>query len=508
MKNWTITRRITLGGLLLLATLSSVVVFSLLGLGALDRRIDSIQQHVLPGVSAIGIANSNFMNCYSALLIAKETKDEAARLGLVDKANTHLGLAKQQLEIYAAAIESPEDRANFDELLRRLDRYIQVRTQYVELLRGGKLGEATAFVGTTLEPYNAKMREFFDTMIRWNAATGHTHAAEMSAVSKRTMRGDLALSAVGIIVCLGAGFLIIRSVKQALGSVSTRLTEVTGQISGAATQVASASDTLAGGFSEQASSLEETSASLEELASMTKQNSEASLNAKHLSSENRASADQGFAQMEQMRSAMGEIKTSSHDIAKIIKTIDEIAFQTNILALNAAVEAARAGEAGAGFAVVAEEVRALAQRSALAARETAEKIADAISKSDRGVQISETVAGVLHRIMDKTREVDGLVGSIAGASREQSDGISQLNVAVGQMDRVTQANAGSSEETAEAARGLAQQVETLDAAVAELQKFAGQAVLTAVKVGRVPSRPAPTAPRPRTLVRQEVAAVA
>ncbi|HVU16938.1 MAG TPA: methyl-accepting chemotaxis protein [Candidatus Didemnitutus sp.] len=497
MTHWTIGKRITAGGLLLLATLSGVVVFSLFGLRALDHRIESIQSHVLPGISAIGMANSSFMNCYSSLLIGKETKDEAARLQVVERANGHLAQAKEQLDIYNAAIESPEDRANFTELLHRLDDYLKVRAEYVTLLKEGKLAEATVFVTASLEPYNAKMRECFGTIIRWNANTGHEYAANMSAVSKRTMSGDIILSVIGLVLSLGCGFLLLRSVTRALVNLSGNLTAVSAQLSSSAAQVASASDALAQGSTEQAASLEETSASLEEMASITKQNSEGSLNAKKISSENRESADRGFAQMEQMRAAMGEIKASSHEIAKIIKTIDEIAFQTNILALNAAVEAARAGEAGAGFAVVAEEVRALAQRSAQAAKETAAKIEDAISKSDRGAQISEAVAGVLHQITDKTREVDGLVASIADASQEQSQGISQLNVAVGQMDKVTQDNASSAEETSSAAKELSLQAESLSAAVAELQKLAGQTHSTPIESATPPSVVRPTQPTPK-----------
>jgi len=174
-----------------------------------------------------------------------------------------------------------------------------------------------------------------------------------------------------------------------------------------------------------------------------------------------------------MNSAMDAIKTSSGNIAKIIKTIDEIAFQTNILALNAAVEAARAGEAGAGFAVVAEEVRALAQRSATAAKETADKIEDAINKSEHGAAISTKVAGSLNEIVDKARKVDGLVAEIAQASQEQSQGISQVLTAVGQMDKVTQGNAASAEEGAAAAEELSAQARMMDESVRELKDLIG-----------------------------------
>lgn len=236
-------------------------------------------------------------------------------------------------------------------------------------------------------------------------------------------------------------------------------------------EISSTSQALAEGASEQAASLEQTSASLEEMASMTKRNAEHSGKTNELVRQTRAAAEKGAADMEDMQSAMKAIKSSSDDIAKIIKTIDEIAFQTNILALNAAVEAARAGEAGLGFAVVAEEVRGLAQRSAQAAKETASRIQGAIEKTDQGAAISAKVASALADIVTRAREVDTLAAEVATASREQTEGISQVNIAVTEMDKVTQRNAASSEESASAAQELDAQAKSLKASVADLFKL-------------------------------------
>ena len=209
------------------------------------------------------------------------------------------------------------------------------------------------------------------------------------------------------------------------------------------------------------------------MAAMTKRNAENARQANDIAKEAREAANKGVGDMQTMAAAMEAIKVSSDDIAKIIKTIDEIAFQTNILALNAAVEAARAGEAGMGFAVVADEVRNLAQRSAQAAKETAGKIEGAITRTGQGVEISGKVGAVLNDIMTKVRQVDELVTEVAGASREQTDGITQINSAVGQMDKVTQSNAASAEETAAAAEELNSQAEIMKQSVAELLALVG-----------------------------------
>ncbi len=259
-----------------------------------------------------------------------------------------------------------------------------------------------------------------------------------------------------------------------LETLAKHLSDASETLTGSAGQVSSASQSLAEGASEQAASLEETSASLEEMSSMTQRNAGNAQHAKELAAQARAAADVGAGDMREMTAAVADIKSASDNIAKILKTIDEIAFQTNLLALNAAVEAARAGEAGMGFAVVADEVRNLAQRSAQAARETADKIADSVSKSERGVAISGKVASGLQEIVAKARQVDELVAEIAVASKEQSQGITQVNTAINQMDKVTQGNAANAEESASAAEELFAQTDTLRHAVGQLEQLLGK----------------------------------
>ena len=281
-------------------------------------------------------------------------------------------------------------------------------------------------------------------------------------------------------VSIGFAALAVALVTLNSGRIQRRLAEIVHQVAEGSQRVnesgnsvSSASQSLAEGASDQAASLEETSASLEEMSSMIKRNADNSTRANELAKQARRAAETGATDMQGMSQAMKDINVASDEIAKIIKTIDEIAFQTNILALNAAVEAARAGEAGMGFAVVADEVRNLAQRSAQAAKDTASKIEGAIDKITQGVGINVKVGQVLDEIVSKARQVDELVAEVATASEEQSRGITQVNLAVGQMDKITQSNAANAEESAAAAEELNGQAASLKDSVMELLQLVG-----------------------------------
>jgi len=296
---------------------------------------------------------------------------------------------------------------------------------------------------------------------------------------------------------------IARSITRPVQQAADRLGASAQQTSAASAQISHASQLLAQGATEQAASLEETSASLEEMSGMTRRNAESATKATELARAARESADLGSADIRAMDVAMSDIKTSSDDIAKIIKTIDEIAFQTNILALNAAVEAARAGEAGMGFAVVAEEVRALAQRSATAAKETAAKIEGSIAKTSQGVQISGKVSERLAQIVEKVRRVDELVAEVSTASREQSQGVGQISTAVAQMDQIVQTNAAGAEESASASEELNAQAAALEEAIGSLVKLIGGTRPSSASAAGDPpsSRRRAATVQPRTLPR-------
>jgi len=287
----------------------------------------------------------------------------------------------------------------------------------------------------------------------------------------------------------------INTVVQNLDNSMVQVSEAVGQVTGASSEISKGAQNLAEDSNKQASSLEEVSSSLEEMSSMTKQNAENSNKAKLLAAEARDAAQKGDESMKRMGEAIHQIKESSDNTAKIVKSIDDIAFQTNLLALNAAVEAARAGEAGKGFAVVAEEVRNLAMRSAEAAKNTADMIEESVKNADGGVKITEEVAKSLGQIIDRISKMNSLINEIAAASGEQAQGIEQVNKAVASMNQVTQSNAANSEESASAAEQLSSQAAELANMVSEFTLSVGQP-----RIGQIRQRNLPQAQRPRPVI--------
>ncbi len=252
--------------------------------------------------------------------------------------------------------------------------------------------------------------------------------------------------------------------RPVLASVEN-LSEGSDQVASASGQVSGSSQQLAEGAQEQAASVEEITSSLAEIKSTTEQNSQNAREADLLAKSADESAKIGYEHIIQLNKSMENINDSSRKISNIIKTIDEIAFQTNLLALNAAVEAARAGEHGLGFAVVAEEVRNLAQRSAEAARDTANIIESSIEEVKKGNEIAEETNKSFEDILDKVKKTGDIIGEIAIASKEQSGGINQLSEAMNQVDSVTQVMASSSEESAAASEQLSAQAANMQDSV-------------------------------------------
>lgn len=294
------------------------------------------------------------------------------------------------------------------------------------------------------------------------------------------MRNIIILSALIILGIISAVlfWFVRRTITKPIHRAVEDLNQGANQVSSASDQIASASQVLAEGTSAQASSVEETSSSLEEMSSMTKQNAQNAGEANRLMQEANQVVKRANESMGNLNTAMEGISRSSEESSKIIKTIDEIAFQTNLLALNAAVEAARAGEAGAGFAIVADEVRNLALRAAEAARNTSDLIEDTVKRIANGSQVVEKTSKEFMDVTSNSEKAGELVAEIAAASNEQAQGIDQLNTAVADIDRIVQQNAGNAEESASASEQMKAQAEALKGIVRVLVRLVEGSVET------------------------------
>jgi methyl-accepting chemotaxis protein len=350
--------------------------------------------------------------------------------------------------------------------------YVSLFRQYSDLTSRNQFDQAHGIMRDQMFPLVEKIDQVLNQL--------HDEGRKGLIQSEEQARGTVSRSrwimffliGVSLLVTTGVLLLTRRSTLR-LRRLAAELSDGARQVTAAAGQVSSSSQSLAQGASEQAASLEETSASGEEIQSMARKNSENSREAAELVNGSQQKFVQTNHSLDQMVLAMSEINTHSDKIFKIIKVIDEIAFQTNILALNAAVEAARAGEAGMGFAVVADEVRNLAQRSAQAAKDTAPLIEGSIAKSNDGKVKVNQVTTAIRAIMEESLKVKTLVDEVNLGSQEQAGGVEQISQAIAQMSQVTQSTAAGAEESASAAEELNAQSEALRDIVARLTAIVG-----------------------------------
>lgn len=491
-----------IAGFIIVALIAGIVgIVGITNLNKIDRNYTDLYNNYGAASVDMGIVSTYYQRnrvLLRELMINKGTDKSK----FVDEIKTNDKLIGENLNKFEKSLQTKAGQDEFSKLKASMDKYTPIRQQIIDLSVANKEDEAYSISQGTGLAVAQEINDSIDKLFALKADGGVEKSEEYSEVTKSTINTMLATVAAAVIVAILLGIFISRIIstpvkklvgaaekiadgdlnvqidatsKDEIGVLSTsfkrmadNLNDVMVNINTAAEQVASgakqvsdSSVSLSQGATEQASSVEELTASLEEIASQTRLNADSAGEANGLAEEARVNALQGNERMQGMLKAMEDINLSSASISKIIKVIDEIAFQTNILALNAAVEAARAGQHGKGFAVVAEEVRNLAARSANAAKETTDMIEGSIKKVEDGTRIANETAIALNSIVNGVAKVANLVSDIATASNEQASGIEQINQGIMQVSEVVQSNSSTSEEAAAASEELASQSEVL-----------------------------------------------
>lgn len=360
----------------------------------------------------------------------------------------NLGQVLTRFNSFYTLYKSTGAKENFDHFnLLHID--LQEKTDnLISFISNKKLSDATDYYFNDYQKSFDTLRDEIDIITETTLERAADESKKVAFITNNIIIITIIIFLLLSLYLLTVGFFIIRSIVRPITSTTGVFSDSVSSLTTFATNITTSSQQIAGGATEQASQIEEISASVEELTATVKHNFENATATSRLSTESSSSAKHGFEEMKKMLQAMKEINDSSGEIKNVIKVIDDIAFQTNILALNAAVEAARAGEKGMGFAVVAEEVKNLANRSSLAAKNTAEMIESSIHKSDNGLKIANTLIEIFENILQGLLKVTEMAGEVEKASEEQTKGLEQVNKAMIEFDNVIQSNAGLSEETA------------------------------------------------------------
>ncbi len=439
----------------------------------LDRaaNVTARKQYLAGQVNAAATSMASFErgSVLSAMLGDKAHSDD-----YLTRVGAQAGELAKGLGTLHRIAQSPETEA----LLRRIDTQaaamMDAHVEFQRALSNQQMDAALAVFGQKLQPQLEEIGRQSSTLVAQQ--NSDLAAASAASAAKSAHAQWIAVCLMLIAFGIGCGvFVFVRQASVSLKHLASRMSENAEEVASAASQVSSASQSLAHGASEQAASLEETSASTEEIASITRRNADNALQVAGLMQQSERSASDVNQTLDRMVDKMKEIDASSNKIARIIKVIDEIAFQTNILALNAAVEAARAGEAGLGFAVVADEVRNLAQRCAQAARDTAGLIEESIETSRDGNVRLDRMAGAVRGMTDGSGRVKSLVDEVNLGSQEQTRGMDSIARAVLQMQHVTQKNAAAAEQSASAGEELNAHANALRELVDEMREMVGTA---------------------------------
>ncbi len=446
---------------------------SIVNINRMNTSVSSITQDSLPGLSNLAImVETAYKSTYFAMLsigsdnLQNKIQDEAIVTSELNR-----------FDVAAKAYQSIDKSPRAQEIMAKiLTAHAQMYSGWLKVMplsRSLKNNEAYAMWVSQLATHVEERAAGIEELIAYSSSNASGLGKSAIDTGSNARLWTLLILLFSILSGGMLAYFLVRSINKVLSQAVSELSEGAGQIASAASQVSASSQSLAQGSSEQAASLEETSSSSEEINSMARKNTDNSMTMATLVGQSQDAFIKTNQQLKEMVVSMDEINQSSGKISKIIKVIDEIAFQTNILALNAAVEAARAGEAGMGFAVVADEVRNLAQRSAQAAKDTAILIEESISKSNSGQAKVDQVAAAIRAITEDSGKIKILVDEVTLGSGEQSRGLEQIARAISQMEQVTQTTAANAEQSAAAAEELTAQSEAMKDVVAQLNAMVG-----------------------------------
>jgi methyl-accepting chemotaxis protein/methyl-accepting chemotaxis protein-1 (serine sensor receptor) len=460
---------LTVGFLLILGIFAVITVTSLQS--KMDRLVKTEARNIeLAG--EINQAVTMIQNAQRGLLLGSMINDTA----MVSSANEHLAGATRKV---SSALKEAEGTAQTGAArqtlakLRSMDSELSQKTPtFAAQIRGQQFDVASKMQTEYFTPQ-------LDTMERASAELVTMSQAKMAASAEESASQVGLARLIVLLLCLlsaavaAAAFLVTRNAVRQMRRIAQEISEGSNQVASASRQVCGSSQSLAQGSAQQAASLEETAASAEEIHSMTKRNTDNARNASDETGKADLLLNETGEKLKGMIASMMEINTSSEKIGKIIRVIDEIAFQTNILALNAAVEAARAGEAGMGFAVVADEVRSLSQRCAQAAKDTSDLIEESIERSNEGKHRLDEVSACIGKVFENSARIKLLTSEVHLGSQEQSRGIDQISRAVAQMQQLTQSTAASAEQGAAAGQEMSAQAQALQDSVGRMRELVG-----------------------------------
>ncbi len=494
MRAWTIGKKITLGFLVVLLLTVSVELFCLWITNRASDQLKLVSTEFLPETQVAAQIERDVLNArIHFIYFVTIQKDGALEKGWARFRNAQQELPKLQ-KLANSSDAFTDIRPDVEQLRRDFNSYQPVLEQIIDVVQRHQ-NQGPVFADL-LKEWARLGGAMVDSAGRLShrGSRAADDSAKTAAAQLHETTITLAIACMaGLLIGLALAFFVTRGINSALGKVIEELAEAAHQVMGAASQISGSAQSLAKGASEQAATLEETAASSEQINAMASQNAENSKWAAENVVEASRRIGQANRNLEQMAVSMNEINTSSDAISKIIKVIDEIAFQTNLLALNAAVEAARAGEAGLGFAVVAGEVRNLAQRCAQAARDTAGLIEESINKSNGGKAKLDEVATAIRSVTESAGKVKTLVDEVKLGNQEQARGIGQIAKGIVQMEQVTQSTAAQAEESAAASSELFAQAQTVSLVVLRLRALITSDGSTGKRDGIRPGSAAPAA---------------